>query len=81
MVILASRRHGPGEGTPTLRHGREVLWFLRLSILLGPYFMPHPNLIDLPPPLSAEKNVLSLLHLSSEILGPKADKKYQKYII
>ncbi len=40
----------PGVGTPILEHGRDVprWWppFLKLSIRLGPYFIPHHNPID-----------------------------------
>ncbi len=60
----------PGEGTHTRGHGREVpqRWppFLRFSIQLGPYFIPHHDLIN--PPLSTEKNGLSLSHLVPEII-------------
>ncbi len=64
----------PGEGTPIPGHGREVMWwwppFLRFSIQLDPYFMPHHDLID---PL-----FLSLSHLVPEILGPKVDPIFTK---
>ncbi len=54
-------------------HGREVQqwWppFLRFSIRLGPYCMPHHDLID---PFSCRKKIgLSVSHLVPEILGPK----------
>ncbi len=43
--------------------------FFKLSIRLGPYFIPHHNPIDT---LFLQKKIdLSLSHLVPEILGPK----------
>ncbi len=55
---------------PTCRHGREIRWwwptFVRFMIGLGPYFMPHHDLID---PIFLQKTIsLSLSHLVLEIL-------------
>ncbi len=67
-LINLSRR----KGTPILGYGREVpqWWtpFLRFSIQLGSYFMPHHNLIG---PLFRQKKKIafSLSHLVPEILG------------
>ncbi len=62
----------PREDTPILGHGREVQWwwppFLRFSIWMGPYFMPHHDPID---SCFLPKKLVCLSHLVPEIFRPK----------
>ncbi len=68
LLLFPPRRVLPYLGMVGRFHGDDPP-FLRFSILLGPSFMPHHDLID---PIFLRKIIgLSLSHSVPEILGPK----------